>query len=218
MLNRDVILNGVLFFCGASDMPNMSRINQIRHEAETYLSHGLHQEALAVYEKFLSSTRQLHPSLKTAIKESIRNIRSAARGHDRNEAELISEVEIALIRKGWKSHVSNEERLASAQALLDIGFYQFALEEYRRLLKKRYITDAVILGSALCLVNLVQSKRFTVVVDHFVGEIFKHPRNRKALKLAIAKKIDSKQYQRHFSALCYHISELNLYSERGQKE
>lgn len=200
-------------------MPNIVKIAQIKHEAETYLSQGLHHEALAVYEKLLSNTKDLHPTLQTAIEESIRRIRSAAQGHDRDEAELISEVEIALIKNGWRSHVSDEERLASAQALSDIGFFQFALEEYRWLLKKRHITGAVIKGTALCLVNLVRSKRFTVVVDHFVGEIFKHPRNRKALKLAIAKKIDSKQYPRHFSALCYHISELNRYpTSRLKKE
>ena len=196
-------------------MPNMLEIVQIKLEAETYLSQGLHKEALAVYEKFISNTRDLHPTLKAAINESIHRIQSASQSRDRDEAALISKVEIALIKKGWRSHVSNKERLASAQALLDIGFFQFALEEYRRLLFKRYITDAVVNGVALCLVNLVRSKRFTAVVDHFVGEVFKHPRNRKLFKLAIAKKIDSKQYPRHFSALCYHISEFNRYFDNS---
>ena len=188
-------------------MPNVFRIIQIKHEAETYLSQGLHEEALAVYKKFLSNARDIHPTLQTAINESIRRIRSAAQGQDRDEAELISDLEIALIKEGWRSYVSDEERLASAQALLDIGFFQFALEEFHRLLNKRYITNAVIEGAALCLVNLVRPKRFSAVVDQFAGEIFKHPRNRKLLKLAIAKKIDSKRYPRHFSTLCRHISE-----------
>jgi tetratricopeptide (TPR) repeat protein len=194
-------------------MPKMLKIAQIKLEAETYLAQGLHKEALAVYKKFLSNARDLHPTLHAAIDESIRRIRSATRGQDRDEAELLSKVEIALIKKGWRGHVSDEERLASAQALLEIGFFQFALEEYRRLLLNRYITDAVIKGVALCLVNLVRSNRFTAAVDRFVGEIFKHPRNRKLFKLAIAKRIDSKQYPRHFSALCYHISDFNRYAD-----
>lgn len=81
------------------------------------------------------------------------------------------------------------------------------------MLLNRYITDAVAKGVALCLVHLVRSNRFTAVVDCFVGAIFKHPRNRRLIKLAIAKRIDSKQYPRHFSALCYHISEFNRYSK-----
>jgi hypothetical protein len=200
-------------FRGASDVAKKYEIAQIKQEAETYLSHGLHQEAVAVYKRFLSTTGNLSPTLITAINESIRRILSAARGKDRDEAELISKAEIAMIKKGWRGHVPDEERLASAQALLDIGFFQFALEEYRWLLKKRYITDAVIKGVAQCLVNLVRPKRFTTVVDYFVGELFKHPRNRKLFKLAIAKRIDSKQYPRHFSALCYHISDFNRYAE-----
>lgn len=93
-------------FRGESDIVNKLRIAQIKQEAETYLSHGLHQEALAVYKRFLSTTPDLSPTLKTAISESIRRIRFGAQGKDRDEAELISKVEIALIKKGWRGHVS----------------------------------------------------------------------------------------------------------------
>ena len=191
-------------------MTDMLEIAQIRHEAETYLSQGLHQEALAVYEKFLSSARDLPPTLRTAIIESMRRISSAARRHDRDETEHFTDLEITLIRKGWKGHVTNEERLASAHALINIGLYRYGLEEYHRLLRRRFITTTVIRDVALCLVKLVRPRHFTAVVDHFAGETFKHPRNRKALKLAIAKAIDSKLYPRHFSALCYHLSRVNL--------
>lgn len=191
-------------------MSHVFRIAQIKHEAETYLSQGLHQEALTVYEKFLANNRDLDPTFKTAITKSIHHIRSAARNHDQDEVELVSEVEITLIKKGWKGHDTVEEQLACAQALVNMGLYKYALEEYRLLLKKRFLTASVMRGVALCLVNLVQPQHFTVVVDHFVSEIFKHPRNRKALKVVIAKYIDSQQYQRHFSALRCHLSTVGL--------
>lgn len=193
-------------------MSSVFRIAQVKHEAETYLSQGLHQEALGVYERFLANTRDLDPTYKTAIWESIRRIRSAARNHDPDEAELISEVEITLIKKGWQGHATVEDRLASAQALVDMGLYQYALEEYRLLLKKRVLTTTVMREVALCLVNLVPPGRFSVAVDRFVSEIFKHPQNRKALKRVIAKHIDTKQYQRHFSALRSHLSKVSLNS------
>jgi hypothetical protein len=191
-------------------MADEPEIAQIRHEAETYLSQGLHQEALAVYERFLANARNLHPTLKTDIIESMRRIRSAARHKYRDEAERMTDVEITLIKKGWRGHATNEERLASARALVKMRLYKYGLEEYRRLLRRRLITSAVIRGVAQCLVELVRPQNFTAVVDHFVGETFKHPRNRKALKLAIAKAIDSQLYPRHFSALCYHLSRVNL--------
>jgi tetratricopeptide (TPR) repeat protein len=196
-------------------MSHVFRIDKIRHEAETYFSQGLHQEALTVYKKFLAHTRNLNPILKTTIHESIRRIRSAAQHNNRDEAELMSDVEITLIKKGWKGHATDEERLASAQALVQMGLYTDALEEYRRLLKNRFLTAAVMRGVATCLVNLVRPKHFTVVVDHFAGEIFKHPRNRKALKVIIAKAIDSKQYPRHFSALCCYLSKTNMDSSNS---
>jgi hypothetical protein len=124
-------------------------------------------------------------------------------------------VEITLIKKGWKGHATDEERLASAQALVHMGLYNDALEEYRQLLKNRFLTAAVMRGVAICLVNLVRPKHFTVVLDYFAAEIFKHPRNRKALKVIIAKAIDSKQYPRHFSALCCYLSKTNMDSSNS---
>jgi tetratricopeptide (TPR) repeat protein len=191
-------------------MAHVFRIAQVKHEAETYLSQGLHQEAVAVYERFLANARDLDPIYKTAIIESIRRIKSDDRNQVPDEADLLSEVEITLIKKGWQSHATVDDRLASAQTLLDMGLYEYALEEYRQLLKKRYLTKSVMRGVALCLVNLVRPNRFSVVVDHFVREIFKHPRNRKALRLVIAKHIDTKKYRRHFSALCCHLSKVSL--------
>ena len=198
MLIQDMIVNRNFVFRGARIMAEMTEIAQIKHEAETYLSQGLHQEALAVYERFLADSRDLHPALKTDIIESMHRIRSAARREYRDEAERMTDVEITLIRKGWRG-----------QALVNMGLYKYALEEYRRLLERRFITAAVIRGIAQCLVNLVRPQHFTAVVDHFAGGIYKHPRNRKALKVAIAKAIDSKLYPRYFSALCYHLSRVN---------
>ena len=209
MLIQDMIVNRNFVFRGARIMAEMTEIAQIKHEAETYLSQGLHQEALAVYERFLADSRDLHPALKTDIIESMHRIRSAARREYRDEAERMTDVEITLIRKGWRGHATNEERLASARALVNMGLYKDGLEEYRRLLERRFITAAVIRGIAQCLVNLVRPQHFTAVVDHFAGGIYKHPRNRKALKVAIAKAIDSKLYPRYFSALCYHLSRVN---------
>jgi hypothetical protein len=193
-------------------MSSVFRIARVRHEAETYLSQGLHREALGVYERFLDDTRDLDPTYKTAILESIHRIRSAARSHDPDEAEHISEVEITLIKKGWQGHATDKDRIASAQAFVNMGLYQYALEEYRLLLKKRVLTKAVMRGAALCLANLVPPDRFSATVDQFVSEIFKHPRNRKALKRVIAKQIDSKKYQRHFSALRSQLSKVSLNS------
>ncbi len=196
-------------------MSSLYRILQVKHEAETYLSQGLHQEALVVFEKFLAEARDLQPSVKSDILQSIYRIRSDARKGHQDEAELMSDVEIILIKKGWQGQATDEERLASAQTLLGLHLYQFALEEYRRLLKRRFISVTVIRGVALCLVNLVRPKQFKSVVEHFAEEIFKHPHNRRALILGIAKQIDSKYYPRHFSALSRHISRTNLESTKS---
>lgn len=186
------------------------KIATIQHEAETYFSQGLYQEALSVYKKFIADISDLHPTLRATIAKSIRRIRSAAKTHERGETAMISDVEIKLIRKDWNDdHASGKEQVASAQALCKLGLYEYALEEFRRLLGKKVLAPTVMRGTALCLVNLVRPKYFTVAVDYFASEIFKAPRNRKALKFAIAKQINSERYPRHFSALCHHLAVLD---------
>jgi tetratricopeptide (TPR) repeat protein len=209
MMSQNAAVVGKYDILRSKFMSPSIRIAQIKHEAEIYFSQGLHQEALTVYERLLANSSDLHPSIVATINESIHHIRSAAQDRDRDEAELMSDVEITLIKKGWKGHATDEECLASAQALVNMGLYKDALEEYRQLLKNRFLTPDVMRGVAMCLVNLVRSRHFTVVVDHFAAEIFKRPKNRKAISVVIAKAIDSKQYPRHFSALCYHLSKVN---------
>lgn len=186
-------------------MAGAHRIAEIRHEAEIYHDQGLHKEALAVYDRFLSNAKEIHPALKTSIKESMRRIRSVAQDNEQQENLLISDIEITVIKKGWNSHATVGECVTSARALTDLGHYDYALEEYRRLLMKKCLTTATIAGATLCLVHLNPSVQFVHTVDLFAKGIFNSSRNRLAFKLLILKSIDSKNFPMHLSALYNHL-------------
>lgn len=119
------------------------------------------------------------------------------------------DMEICVSNNNRIEHATVKDCLVSARALADIGCHELALEKYRLLLKHKVLTSEVMNGVAQCLVHIVRPKHIAAVVDHFAGEIFTHPRNRKALKFSIVKRISSEQYPRHFSALSKHLVRIN---------
>lgn len=179
----------------------------MRHEAETYFAQGLHQEAIAVYDRLLLNSDELHPSVKTKIHRAINRIQSAAIERNMDEEELLCEVDIRRIKKGWACQASVNDLTVSAEALIDLGRFESALEEYRSLLMRGRRIHAAIKGAAKCLVQLIGSDRFGNAVDLFAKGLFQRPQNRVALKLQIAKHIDPHQYPRHFSALYKNLTE-----------
>lgn len=208
-------------------MTRAFKISTIKHEAETYLSQGLYKEALMVYRNFLVNIKELDPALRKIVDESMGRIKTAARDHNCEKEISMGPIETAagdhnrekevcmpgvidtLPKRASEESTSVNDRLVNAQSFIDLGCYERALEEYRRLLKNNYLTSAVMRGVALCLVHLVQPKQIVNVVDQLATEMFKHPRNRNAFKLSISKKISKDKYPRHFSALTRHLYEIN---------
>jgi hypothetical protein len=72
----------------------------IRREAETYRSHGLHQEALDFYKKLPSSSPHLPPWIKADIKEQIQQIEIEIGCNTLEECQAISDEPIAVKRQG----------------------------------------------------------------------------------------------------------------------
>lgn len=118
-------------------------------------------------------------------------------------------MEISLSQNNRNEHTTVKDCLVSARALADLDCHELALEKYRILLKNKVLTSEVMSGVAQCLVNIVRPKHIAAVVDHFASDVFTHPRNRKALKFSIVKRISSEKYPRHFSALSNHLVRIN---------
>lgn len=188
-------------------MTNASKISTIKHEAETYLSQGLYKEALTVCKKFLANTKKLDSDQRKVIDESISRIRSAALSHNCKKDVSMSDVVVTMPKRNSKGGASAavNDRLVNAQAFINAGYYERALKEYHQLLKKNYLTSAVIRGVALCLVHTVRPNHIENIVDRLANDIFNHPRNRKTFKRSIAKNICKDRYPRHFSALTHHV-------------
>jgi tetratricopeptide (TPR) repeat protein len=181
----------------------------LKHEADIYLSHGLHHEAIALIARFVSKNAHLGSHTISALEKWMGLIMSTKPSEHLNEKELISEVEISLLKKGWDARAKEGEHLTSAGVLAELGYYQHALEEYQRLLAKRCMKAAVFKGAAECMVHLHEPDQFAAAVDRFANEVFKDPRNRHACIVNIARALGSEQYPRYFSALFNHLANIS---------
>ena len=184
------------------------RIATVKHEAEVYLSQGLHQEALSVYDRYMADNKDIQPVLKSTIEGLMRRIRLDALDANPNENERLSEVEITLIKKGWDGAATNKDRLISARVFMNLGFYEEAKEEYRRLLEDGCHTSTVFAGIAKCFVHLMQPEQCAIAGDQLAKNLFKSVRRRKAFMLRIARKIDKEKYLYHFLALSHSIARI----------
>ena len=194
-------------------MPKANKFSTLKQEADIYLSQGLHQEAIELIGRFLSDNPNLGQHTISALEKWINLIQSTIYSSYRDEKELLSEVEISLLKKGWYDSATDDERLTSAGALLKLGYYHHALDEYQRLLAKRCMNAAVFKGAAMCLVHLHQPEKFAAAVDGFAKIIFNTQKNRHACIVNIARCLGSDRYPRHFSVLFNHLAKISLGSD-----
>ncbi len=185
----------------------------VRYEAETYRSQGLHQEARAVYDRFLANAKEIKPELRSSIEQAKRQIDKCENSHDQDETSRITDTEITCIKKSWARKASVNDLVVSAKALMDLGRYGHALEEYRQLLLKGSRTAVAVQGITECLLQLISPEQFVDAVTIFARGAFRQTKNRILLQLLIAKYIDAQSHPQHLSSLYHHLTRIDPDSE-----
>lgn len=189
----------------------------IQYEAETYRAQGLHQEALAVYNRFLANAKAIEPALRSTIEEAKKKIDASARTHDQEENSRITDTDITCIKKSWSRDASANEIAVSAKALLDLGRHGHALEEYRTLLLRGDRNATAVRGITVCLLELITPEHFVNAVTIFAKGVFKQPKNRILLELLIAGVIDAQSHPKHLSSLYHHLVRISPVSDEVQR-
>jgi len=191
-------------------------IAAVRYEAEIYCAQGLHREAMAVYDRFLANAKQIQPALRSTIEDAKKNIHASARIHERDEYSRITDTEISCIKKSWDQDAPATDLAVSAKALMDLGRYGHALEEYRNLLLRGSRTATAVQGITTCLLWLISPEHFANAVAIFAKGAFKQTKNRVMLKLLIARNIDTHSHPKHLFALYRHLTRSGHFSEEIQ--
>jgi hypothetical protein len=87
----------------------------IRKEAETYRSHGLHEEALELYAKFVLGSAKIDPATKYLIKRQVQLIEEEMNRDDSGATQELPAERSALNKKGGRDRAIESDFSPSAE-------------------------------------------------------------------------------------------------------
>jgi tetratricopeptide (TPR) repeat protein len=180
----------------------------IRREADAYRSQGLEDEALALLRRALSASPPLPADAKATIERQIRQIEAEQGGGSFDERQQLSEEQIAVIRCGWGDEASTDEFAVSAESLHKLGFYEDALVEFRKAVRKGYSPHRVIEPVADCLVHLHEPLAAADASDGWAAETVQGRKERFNVTLSLAGQMWKTGHGEHAAAIARHLAEV----------
>jgi tetratricopeptide (TPR) repeat protein len=182
----------------------------IKKEAEAYRVQGLHQEALSLYDHLLSSSPNIDPALKEAIKSQIEGICEDLQTFASKRSQPLSINEILRIKEGWGDSASEADIMVCAQAFCQIGAFKDALEEFRKLLKAGCAPVKLAGSVAQCLAQLHSANDLPDAADQLVADALPCHDASLLFELLLAKFLAAKgdkqyalQYYKHLTTKPY---------------
>ena len=177
----------------------------IRKEADTYRSHGLSKEARDLYKKLLASSPHISPDIKAAIESQLQQIELEIGCADPEECQALSDEQIAIIKQGWGKHATVEDIVTCATSFYQMGRYDDALEELKKLGPKGHASKRATGPIAACLVHLHRPEALPAAVDQLAGELFREAEEILSFQIAIAEKMRKGGRRDHCRLLLRHV-------------
>ncbi len=150
-------------------MSNKMTIALLKKEAELYRSHGLYQEAIAVYDKMLDVASGMHPATRDSIQAKIRRLNREIEEMETDVRQVISPRDLMLVRKGWSKSETGQEVLQSARAFKELGLFKEAISEYVKLFQKKVHEKELLAEISDCM-RVAKSDRAAVELIDFILE------------------------------------------------
>lgn len=145
------------------------------NEAEVYKSMGLYEEAMNVYRRLLTDRQALRPEEEQTIKQKLEEIRKELEDQSDISDEDVSKVEITPIKQSLSAQENAQTILDAAFAFKELGLYEEAVNEYKRLIAMGYPSKKIIPEMAKCLMKLHSPKKaseeaISIIESQGIGE------------------------------------------------
>jgi tetratricopeptide (TPR) repeat protein len=144
----------------------MAKVN----EAEVYLSQGLLEESLRIYEQIHSKADKLADSMQLNIANKISNLRNQIGLMEQNKFNTVSEKEIAFFKETLSIADEIPDIRTSAGVFMELGLYNEALREYGKLLCNDRDWRNVIPNMTACLLKCCSSDEVFPWIDRIVQD------------------------------------------------
>lgn len=177
-----------------------------KKEAEAYRDQGLHQEAMNLFAGLLASSSRMDPAIEEAIQSQIQGIRQEMQTTDAQRKRALTPAEIRRIRDGWGARATETDTLVCAQAFLQLGSYDEALGELKKLLHGNSPKRIHIEAAADCLVRMNTPDLLAQAAEQLAQEISPEPKTAWAAQLVMAKHMEAHHHDNHALALYQHLA------------
>jgi tetratricopeptide (TPR) repeat protein len=177
----------------------------VKREAETYRTQGLHEEALALYQRLMADSANMDLSLKETIQKQVEGIFLEKQRFDTPPGQALSPDDILRIKKGWGQEATVTDVLICAQALYQMGSYGAALQEYRNLLKNSDAPEHLVGVVTDCLIKANEPEQLPRAADALVKGLFDDKKKSLSFQLSLAKTLAAKTDKTHAIVYCSHL-------------
>ncbi|MCJ8499433.1 hypothetical protein [Desulfatitalea alkaliphila] len=179
-----------------------------KKEAEAYLSQGLHQEAIKLYDQLLDASPHIDPAIKAAIENHRQKIEVAFQENTARKTRPLTAAEIGRIREGWGTQANESDILVCAQAFLQIGAHAEALAELRTLVAQAGPKKIYVHAMADCLAGLHPPDEIGAAVRSLARASVDDPKTVLAMQVAMAERLAERGHPDHARALFLHLAEM----------
>jgi len=140
------------------------------NEAETYLSMGLLEESLMVYEQIHSNADALDDAAKQNIAGKISDLKNDVDHLEQNEHNSICEKEIAFLKNALSVTDEIPEINNCAASFFELGLFKEALCEYGKLLCRDHESKDLIPNTTTCLLKCFSSNDIRGCLDEIIKD------------------------------------------------
>jgi tetratricopeptide (TPR) repeat protein len=177
-----------------------------KKEAEAYCAQGLHQEAVNLFSNLLASAERMDPAIEASINAQLQGIRQALDARNTRPQRAMSPEEIRRIRDGWGDQATETDALVCAQAFYQLGAYDEALGELKKLLQSRSAKRIHLTAAVDCLVHLHLPEHLPSAAEALVRPMRADDKTIWAALVIMAKHMQANDHKDHALALYRHLA------------
>ncbi|MBF0101287.1 MAG: Flp pilus assembly complex ATPase component TadA [Desulfobacterales bacterium] len=170
----------------------MTDISKKITEAEKYLSQGMPESALELYEAILEIIPANDLETQRSIEDKIAYVKSEIEKSEKYDTQTFSSKELELLQSGMTGKEGAPAILDSASAFRELGMFKEAIAEYEKLFKVNYPPVKFIPDIAECLLEIESPSKTLERIDRLLVD----KKFSKLDKMKIKEKIDEAMKRR----------------------
>jgi len=170
--------------------------------ADTYESHGLYDEALAVYQQVLSELPEDDEARRNDLQSRIDALRQEIEDDAQEPDYDLTSEDVSHIKTGLSIGESGPEICDSAIAFKELGLYKEAVAEYQKLFQTDYSIENFIQDFMDCLLSVYPPGEAFEEIDRMAKENKLPQKTEAAIKFELGQELDKRDYK-ELSVKCF---------------